>query len=212
MGNSSISVYGSKIFLEIITEVSLFSKYSLQYYNNLDLCIKESEKENKLIIIFLTEQNKNLCKKINNKNLPVIFVGENTNLKNIDLYEFFEKINIPFFLNDLDKKIVSLFARIEFKNNSLISLRNYIVDKNERLGKKNNIELRLSEKEISFLVLFSTSKSEVSKNLVLKKVWNYSSESETHTVETHVHRLRKKILKVFNDSNFIKNNKKGYYI
>mgnify|MGYP006086461651 CR=1 FL=1 len=212
MGNSSISVYGSKIFLEIITEVSLFSKYSLQYYNNLDLCIKESEKENKLIIIFLTEQNKNLCKKINNKNLPVIFVGENTNLKNIDLYEFFEKINIPFFLNDLDKKIVSLFARIEFKNNSLISLRNYIVDKNERKIKKNNIELRLSEKEISFLVLFSTSKSEVSKNLVLKKVWNYSSESETHTVETHVHRLRKKILKVFNDSNFIKNNKKGYYI
>ena len=46
----------------------------------------------------------------------------------------------------------------------------------------------------------------------LKKVWNYSLESETHTVETHIHRLRKKILEKFSDDNFIKNNSKGYYI
>ena len=52
----------------------------------------------------------------------------------------------------------------------------------------------------------------VSTNLSYKKVWNYSSESETHTVETHIHRLRKKILKKFGDNNFIKNTNKGYYI
>jgi len=78
--------------------------------------------------------------------------------------------------------------------------------------KKNNLELQLSEKEINFLILFSESKEPISRSLVLKNVWNYSSESETHTVETHIHRLRKKILEKFGDNNFIKNNNKGYYI
>ena len=70
----------------------------------------------------------------------------------------------------------------------------------------------MSEKEISFLILFSKNKEPISRNLVLKKVWNYSSASQTHTVETHIHRLRKKILEKFGDNAFIKNNDKGYYI
>ena len=60
--------------------------------------------------------------------------------------------------------------------------------------------------------MFSETKEPISRSVVLKKVWNYSLESETHTVETHIHRLRKKILKKFADDNFIKNNNKGYYI
>ena len=91
-------------------------------------------------------------------------------------------------------------------------LSGYIIDKNERKIKKNNLELKLSEKEVNFLVLFSQSQKPISKNKVLKNVWKYSSDSETHTVETHIHRLRKKILEKFGDSNFIKNDGKGYYI
>ena len=94
----------------------------------------------------------------------------------------------------------------------MINLNGYLIDKNERKIKKNNIELQLSEKEISFLILFSKNKDPINKNLVLKKVWNYSLDTETHTVETHIYRLRKKILKKFNDDDFIKNNNKGYYI
>jgi len=86
------------------------------------------------------------------------------------------------------------------------------MDKNERKIKKNDLELQLSEKEINFLILFSKSKKPISRNLVLKNVWHYSSKSETHTVETHIHRLRKKILEKFGDNNFIKNDNKGYYI
>ena len=82
----------------------------------------------------------------------------------------------------------------------------------EKKIKRNNLELQLSEKEIDFLILFSKSKNPINRNLVLKNVWKYSKESETHTVETHIHRLRKKILKKFGDKNFIKNNDKGYYI
>ena len=78
--------------------------------------------------------------------------------------------------------------------------------------KKNNIELQLTEKETELLVLFSKEKEPLSRNFVLEKVWKYSAKTDTHTVETHIHRLRKKILEKFGDNNFIKNNKKGYYI
>ena len=103
-------------------------------------------------------------------------------------------------------------SKNEYKKNSLIHLNDYIIDKNERKIKKDNLELKLSEKEVNFLILFSKNKEPISRNFVLKNVWKYSEETETHTVETHIHRLRKKILDKFNDKNFIKNNNKGYYI
>ena len=119
---------------------------------------------------------------------------------------------MPFSILDFKKKVITAFAKNEFKKNSLINLNDYVIDKNERKIKKNNLELQLSEKEINFLILFSEKKEPINRSLVLKNVWNYSSESETHTVETHIHRLRKKILQKFGDNNFIKNNNKGYYI
>ena len=72
--------------------------------------------------------------------------------------------------------------------------------------------MKMSEKEINCLILFTKGKEPKNKNLLLKNVWNYSTASETHTVETHIHRLRKKILKKFGDGDFIKNNNQGYYI
>ena len=119
---------------------------------------------------------------------------------------------MPLKILEFKKKIISLIAKNEFKKNSLIQLRDYIIDRNERKIKKNNLELQLSEKEVDFLIQFAESKNPINRNLVLKNVWKYSEKTETHTVETHIHRLRKKILKKFGDSNFIKNNHKGYYI
>ena len=119
---------------------------------------------------------------------------------------------MPFRILDFNKKIISVLAKYEFSKSSIIKLKDYIIDKNERKIKKNNLEMKLSEKEIDFLILFSKSEEPITKNFVLKNVWNYSIESETHTVETHIHRLRKKILEKFGDKDFIKNNNKGYYI
>ena len=62
--------------------------------------------------------------------------------------------------------------------------------------------LQLTEKEINFLILFSQKNQPLSRNFILQNVWNYSSKSDTHTVETHIHRLRKKFLAKFKDSNF----------
>ena len=210
MGDLTISIFGNKIFLEILNEIKLFSKYKTIYYEDLQLCIKESEKLNQLGIFFIEASNKNLFSK--NKNFPSIIVAKSTVLKKISFGNLSDKLSLPFSILELEKKITSLISKNEFKKNSLISLKDYIIDKNERKIKKNNLELQLSEKEINFLILFSNNNEPINKNLVLKDVWKYSDETETHTVETHIHRLRKKIFQTFGDNNFIKNNNKGYYI
>ena len=76
---------------------------------------------------------------------------------------------------------------------------------------KNDNEIILTEKEIQLLELFLNNKKPISKEKILSSVWNYSSDADTHTVETHIYRLRKKINDKFFDSKFILNNKQGYY-
>jgi len=212
MSSSIISIYGNKIFLEILNEMKIFSKYKIKYYDEIDLCVKDADKDHQLVVFFITESNKDFFKDIKKNNFPLIFVGEASTLKKISSDRLNNQLNIPFTILDFKKKVITVIAANEFKKNSLIHLNDYIIDKNERKIIKNNLELKLSEKEVNFLVLFINNKEPINKNVVLKNVWNYSSETETHTVETHIHRLRKKILEKFNDNNFIKNNNKGYYI
>ena len=204
MSKLNISIFGNKIFSEILSEVKLFYKYDFQYYDKLDLCVKDAQIKNQLVIFYVTEKNKNLLKNLNIKEIHI--------QKKIPIDALSEHITLPIKILNLEKKLVSLIAKTKFKKNSLISLGAYMIDKNERKLKKGDLTLQLSEKEVDFLILFSENKKPVSRNLVLKKVWNYSPESETHTVETHIHRLRKKILNKFGDNNLIKNNNNGYYI
>ena len=212
MTNSTISIFGNKIFSEILNEIKLFSKYHIKYYDDLNLCINDAEKKNQLVIFFISELNKNFFSEIKKSNFPLIFVGEYSVFKKLLSVGRNNQLNIPFTILDFKKKVIGAIAKNEFKKNSLINLRGYVIDKNERKIKKNNLELQLSEKEINFLILFSENKKPINRSSVLKNVWNYSSESETHTVETHIHRLRKKISEKFGDNAFIKNNNKGYYI
>ena len=212
MSNLTISIFGNKFFLDIINEIKLFSKFKIKYYEDLDLCVKDAENQNLLVIFFVNKKDLSFFNNNKINNFPSILITEPSVAKNMFTTELSEQLNMPFTILELEKKIISLIAKNEFKNNSLIRLNDYIINKNERKIKKRDLELRLSEKEINFLILFSKIREPISRNLVLKNVWNYSSESETHTVETHIHRLRKKISKKFGDDNFIKNNSKGYYI
>ena len=212
MGKLTISIFGNQIFSEIVNELKLFSKYKLKFYDNLDLCTKDAMEHDQIVIFCITKTDNKYLKQIVNYSFPLIIIANFSLSRNFLSSEFTEQVNMPFRVVNLEKKIVSLDARYKFKKRSLINLCGYIIDKNERKIKKNSLELQLSEKEINFLILFCKNKEPISRNLVLKNVWNYSLESETHTVETHIHRLRKKILKKFGDDNFIKNNNKGYYI
>ena len=207
MKKFSISIFDNKTFFQIIKEIRLFSNYKINYYEDRDLCIKDAEKENHVVVFFI-----NPLDKIKKYNFPLILVAKSSGGTNKLPNIFSGELKVPFTIFDFEKKIISAISKNEFKKNSLINLKDYTIDKNERKIKKNNLALQLSEKEVDFLILFSESKDPIKRDLVLKKVWNYSQETETHTVETHIHRLRKKILDKFNDNDFIKNNKKGYYI
>ena len=207
MSNFTISVFNNKIFFQIIKEIKLFSKFRIKHYEDLDLCTQDAEKGNQVVVFFDNSLNKSKT-----NNFPSIIVTESSKLINKSFGILQEQLKMPFSILDFKKKIISLIAKNEFKKNSLIRLSGYIIDKNERKIKKNNLELQLSEKEVNFLILFSKNKDPINRNLVLKNVWKYSEDSETHTVETHIHRLRKKILNKFGDNDFIKNNNMGYYI
>ena len=207
MDKFNISIFENKTFFQIIKEIKLFSQYKIYHYEDYHLCTKNAEKGNNVVVFFI-----NSLDKIKKYNFPSVLVAKSLEATNNHSNILSEELKIPFTIFDFEKKIISSIAKNEFKKNSLIHLNDYIIDKNERKIKKNDTELQLSEKEINFLVLFSKSKEPINRNVVLKNVWNYSSESETHTIETHIYRLRKKIFKKFGDNNFIKNNDKGYYI
>ena len=210
MNNSTISILRNKTFLNIINETKLFLDFKINFYSNIDLFLNENKKE--LVIVFENDLNELLLNYVKNFNLPIIILINSTSESKYMKKNFLYCLETPFKFLDLKKKIIFLLAKSKFRENSLIKLKDYIIDKNERKIIKKDLSLQLSEKEINFLILFSESNKPISKNLVLKQVWNYSEESETHTVETHIHRLRKKIYEKFGDNKFIKNNKSGYYI
>jgi len=207
MSSATISIFGNKILLEIMNELKIFSKFNVVFFED-----KKSWNNNQIIIFFYQKDYEELYNKIIKKNIPIILIMNSKNETNIIKNEFTEKLNKPFNILELNKKIVLLLARHQFYKSSLINLNDYIIDKNERKIKKNNVELQLTEKEISFLILFTKSKKPIEKKFILESVWKYSVESDTHTIETHIHRLRKKIYEKFKDNNFIKNDSRGYYI
>ena len=212
MNNPTISIIGNKIFLEIISELKLFRDSKINFLDNIQYLLNKKIPEESIVLFFINKNNKNDFIKIKEKNLPLILITPK-NLSEIKLINNFnEEIIMPFRVSDLKTKIISVLAKYKFKFNSLIKLKDYTIDKYERKIKKNNTELQLTEKETELLVLFSKEKEPLSRNFVLEKVWKYSTKTDTHTVETHIHRLRKKFLDKFNDKNFIKNNNKGYYI
>ena len=114
------------------------------------------------------------------------------------------------------KKLIEILnvnlLKQEYNFKSEIKLEKYLIDLNSREISNSSKSLRLTEKEIN-IILFLKSKKKPQKIEVLQKeVWGYLSELETHTVETHVYRLRKKIKDIFNDENFLISQKNGYTV
>ena len=137
-----------------------------------------------------------------------ILIGKNNKLLN----NFHHQINLPLKINDFINVIDDLRSKRKFSDNSTIKLKNYILNKNERKLFKDSISIILTEKEVQLLELFVERKKVLSKKEILDRVWKYSSDTDTHTVETHVYRLRKKIKETFSDEKFILNNENGYSI
>ena len=120
-------------------------------------------------------------------------------------------IDVPKKLEQILEQINIWFLGSKFSSQSKIMIRNYSLNLNSRQIRKNKDELNLTEKETELILFIMTNKFVTLKDLQ-KKVWKHSSELETHTVETHIYRLRKKFLEKFKDNEFIKHDKRGYYL
>ena len=135
-----------------------------------------------------------------------------TNKKNLNLHNLFILDNKPINIFKLIEKINIEFLKIQFNSQSQVKINKYTIDLNSREMTVNNTQLKLTEKEINTITYLSKLNRPVSINELQENVWGYQSDIETHTVETHIYRLRKKILNKFNDSGFIISEKNGYQI
>ena len=125
---------------------------------------------------------------------------------------FFNLKNIPISLNKLVELINIQLIKLKFSDQSKIMVKNYELDFNSKFFSKDNIVLKLTEKEVQIILYLSQNKEKHHVLDLQKNIWSYSSSMETHTVETHIYRLRKKISEKFNDENFILSHKNGYFI
>ena len=121
-------------------------------------------------------------------------------------------VDFPIKFSKLLEKINLQFLKQKFSKQSNFNIGDYIVNINSREIISGKQKLRLTEKEVNTLIYLSNLNKPVSVNELQEKVWGYQSELETHTVETHIHRLRKKIKEKFDDNNLIMSTKSGYKI
>ena len=200
--NINIACFCNKNFNNALIELETFFGF------NIVLCEDLNELKNKNINAVICD-NKN-SKKISSLNLnkPKIYIQEKNKINIEKKPEAI--IKLPLSILQFNQEIINVCKKFEFNKNSLINIKNYILDKNERILKKNNTFLKITEKEIDFIEILNSSSKPLSRDFILKNIWNYSTDTDTHTVETHIYRLRQKIKDKFEDSNFIKNSKKGY--
>ena len=137
-----------------------------------------------------------------------------TNIQNHIENEKFQLIlnKLPESVNSIIEKINVSLLKQKYSEQSDVLIGKYSIDINSRLIKNTHESLKLTQREIQIIIFLNKSKSPQNIVNLQKEVWGHNSNLETHTVETHIYRLRKKIFDKFNDRNFIKNNKKGYYI
>ena len=158
--------------------------------------------------ITFVENEKSLNEKVENFNNYLII----SNKKNLNIGNQFVLDNKPINIFKLVEKINIEFLKIQFNSQSEVKVNNYIINLNSREMFADNIKLKLTEKEINTITYLSKSNKPVSVNELQEEVWSYQSDIETHTVETHIYRLRKKIINTFDDNEFIISGKNGYQI
>ena len=193
MLNQSIFIINSKILYDILKEVKNLFNFDINFINDKDLDKQKLQNYKNSIFLALESEKVEKIKSINKSKVLIL---ENPP---IPLKKLIEKINI-------------LILKDSYQSQSEKIIKEYILNLNDRTIIKNNKKIRLTEKELK-LILFLNSKNRPQNIINLQnEIWGYKSNLETHTVETHVYRLRKKIDKEFKDINFIYSNKDGYFL
>ena len=194
-----VLILGPTSFITTLNELEPFLKFN---------SVKDKNLSDFDVILFHEQalKDKENKKIINNSNCLKIYSSNSKNSSN----NFDAFLEIPTSLKEINITVENVAAKRAFSKNSSIEIKKYLLNKNEKKLSNNENEIVLTEKEIQLLELFLNNKKPIPKDKILSSVWNYSSDADTHTVETHIYRLRKKINDKFSDENFIINTKDGY--
>ena len=185
MNNQNVIFYQFNSFYKILRELEADLNLNILQVLNDDELKEKAKNLDNYVVISNTKQN--FSNQLIIENYP------------INIFKFIEKLNLFFLKN-------------KFNEQSKIIIKNYLLDLNSREIKLDNKNLKLTEKEVQTILYLSKAKKPSNINELQNKVWGYHSKLETHTVETHIYRLRKKFLNTFNDQNFIMSYKHGYQI
>tara|TARA_B110000967_G_C18700144_1_gene467385 strand:- start:115 stop:690 length:576 start_codon:yes stop_codon:yes gene_type:complete len=189
MIRQNVNIVNYNLLYKVLDEIKENLSFNILKYESDDDFIKE-EKNNPTDCLIITNSTN---KFFNGKNLLVLN-------------------NLPMSLNKLVELININLIKLRFNQQSKIIIKSYELDLNSKFFSKAENSLKLTQKEIEIILYLNSNKI---KNNVLdlqKNIWGYSPDLETHTVETHIYRLRKKINDKFNDNDFIVSHDDGYFI
>ena len=192
MSKSAVYILNFKVLYNIIFEIKNFFNFDIFEFQSEKSILDEQKKKNSNSFIILTKDK---------------FSNETVNNKQVISVE-----NLPLNLISLVETINSNLLMQQFNFQSNIIIKNYKLDLNSRQISNQNKKLKLTEREIQIMLFLKKQEKPININSLQKEVWGYVEDLETHTVETHIYRLRKKIKNTFDDQNFIKSDKKGYFI
>ena len=182
---------------KIIIEIKDYINYKITYFNEKKDLIKKIGEDKKFLensIILVNQKDFSLLKsKIDEKQIHCI-------------------AKFPIKISNLIDQLNARLIQQNYSAQSNININKYTLDINSRILKQSDNELKLTEREIDTIIFLKNENKPVKVDILQKKVWKYSGDLETHTVETHIYRLRKKIKDIFNDDSFIQSKKDGYII
>ena len=184
-----LCIVNSNILFEILSE--LLKEFSFQITSKNLNDLGKQDFEVKGVLYLFNKNEKKLIKQFRSEQILIIN-------------------KIPIKIEILISQINIQFLKLNFQNQSNIKIKEYSLDLNSKFIKKNSNKLKLTEKEIQIITFLYSSKAPKNVQDLQKNIWNHHEILETHTVETHIYRLRKKIKDEFDDDNFILNSVSGY--
>jgi hypothetical protein len=208
MNNIHLHIIGSQSFSDLLNDLNL--NYSISSGKNLKYTNKD------LIVRIIFCEKFQLSEIINffSENVPTIFFFKNKDfLKNnkLKLLDFHVSLFTPIEVLSFREILNILIIKYNFFKKSKIIINEYEIDSNQRVIIKNKIKAKLTEKELE-LILILNKNNGLEKSFLLKNIWKRSANLDSHAFETHLHRLRKKINKIFKDDKFIIEKNSLYYL
>jgi len=196
MVNQKLYIINLSNFYDIIKELKEHIDYELFKFDNKEIFFdkynsKKISTENSILVVHEKEYN--------------FFVK---NINDDQIIKFKPPVNIFTFIENLNVK----FIQKKYQDQSNVNVKDFFLDINSRELKKGKSSLKLTERETDMILFLNNTKKPVNVETLEKEIWQHSSELETHTVETHIYRLRKKIKAEFGNNDLIKSNKNGYTI